>query len=491
MAASAHACCGQAHGFECLCGHPRVQAGFRRLEMDIQRRMVLGGMAAAVGLYAGFGTSPLLMAEAPKRDPRPLLLTNLRLFDGHRLELQQGRAVLVGGDRIKDVIAADAAPENVRRIDCQGHVLMPGLIDAHWHSTLCGVSQVTAMTADIAYVHLVAAREAERTLLRGFTTVRDVGGPAFALKQAIDEGVMAGPRIFPAGAMISQTSGHGDFRLLNELPRAGDGDLSYTERAGVAAIADGGDAVLRRTREQLMRGASQIKLMAGGGVASPYDPLDSAQFTEQELRAAVDAASDWGTYVTVHVYTPGGIQRAIRAGVRCIEHGQLADEETVRMMADHDIWWSLQPFLQDEDANVYPDAARQALQAEVAEGTERAFELADKHNVRTGFGTDILMSPGKTESQGRQLAKLTRWMEPLSVLRKATAGNGELLALSGDRAPYEGKLGVIEPGALADLLLVDGNPEEDLTFLDTPDTSLKLILKGGGIHANRLDGDAA
>ncbi len=490
MAASAHACSSHAHGMACLCGHHHIQAAIRRLETDINRRVLLGGMAGMVGLFAGFGASSLL-AEAPGAEQRPLLLTNLRLFDGQRLELRQGVGVLVEGERIQDLVGPDAMPGDVRRIDCGGRVLMPGLIDAHWHSTLCGVSQVTAMTADVAYVHLVAAREAEGTLRRGFTTVRDVGGPAFALKQAIDEHVMTGPRIFPAGAMISQTSGHGDFRLLNELPRAGDSDLSYTERVGVAAIADGPDAVLRRTREQLMRGASQIKLMAGGGVASPYDPLDSAQFTERELRAAVEAAADWGTYVTVHVYTPGGIQRAIRAGVRCIEHGQLADEDTVRMMADNDVWWSLQPFLQDEDANVYPDAARRALQAEVSQGTERAYEWADKYRVRTGFGTDILMSPGRTGTQGRQLAKLSRWMDPLSVLRMATAGNGELLALSGDRAPYQGKLGVIEPGALADLLLVDGEPENDLTFLETPESSLKLIIKGGRLHVNRLEPEAA
>jgi imidazolonepropionase-like amidohydrolase len=163
----------------------------------------------------------------------------------------------------------------------------------------------------------------------------------------------------------------------------------------------------------------------------------------------------------------------------------------VRMMADNDILWCLQPFLQDEDANVYPDAARRAMQAEVSQGTERAYEWADKHKVHTGFGTDILMSPGKTESQGRQLAKLSRWMDPLSVLRMATSGNGDLLAVSGERAPYPGRLGVIEPDALADLLLVEGEPENGLSFLDTPDSSLKLIIKDGRIYENRLGSDAA
>ena len=241
-------------------------------------------------------------------------------------------------------------------LDCQGKLLLPGLIDVHWHTMLAAIPQMTAMTADLGYLYLVAAKEAQRTLMRGFTSVRDAGGPAFALKRAIDEGLVDGPRIYPSGAMISQTSGHGDFRLRSDLPRADNAPLSLVENTGVAMIADGEAQVLRRVREQLMLGASQIKMLAGGGVASLYDPLDSTQFTERELRAGVEAASDWNTYVMTHVYTPKGIQRAIHAGVKCIEHGQLADEASVRLMRDQDVWWSLQPFLQDEDSNAYPDA---------------------------------------------------------------------------------------------------------------------------------------
>ncbi len=395
-------------------------------------------------------------------------------------------SVKIDDGRIDAIVDGSGSIEGVEVIDCGGRVVMPGLIDAHWHTTLAAISQMEAMTADVGYVHLVAAREAERTLMRGVTSVRDVGGPSFALKRAIDEGIVNGPRIFPAGAMISQTSGHGDFRMRHDIPRGTTTPLSEAERQGVAVIADGEAEVLRRTREQLMLGASQIKLMAGGGVASLYDPLDSTQFSERELRAAVEAADDWGTYVMVHVYTPRGIQRALRAGVKSIEHGQLADEETVRMMAGEGAWWSLQPFLQDEDANVYPDAARRESQRQVAEGTVRAYEMAQRFNVKTAWGTDILFSPKNTPNQLRHLAKLTRFYDPLTVLAMATGHNGELLELSGPRSPYPGLLGRIAPGALADLLVVDGDPERGLEFLNDPERNLKLIMKAGKVYKDIL-----
>lgn len=417
---------------------------------------------------------------------RPLLLTNLRLFDGSGKSVRNGLQVLVQGQRIVDVLPASATVEGAHLLDCQGKLVMPGLIDVHWHTMLAGISQMAAMSSDLGYLYLVAAQEAQRTLLRGFTAVRDAGGPSFALKRAIDEGLVAGPRIYPSGAMISQTSGHGDFRLRSDLPRADNAPLSLVESTGVAMIADGEAQVLRRVREQLMLGATQIKMLAGGGVASMYDPLDSTQFSERELRAGVEAASDWNTYVMTHVYTPKGIQRSIRSGVKCIEHGQLADEASVRMMRDEGVWWSLQPFLQDEDSNVYPDPARRASQKQVAEGTVNAYAMAQKYGVKTGWGTDILFNPQNTATQGRQLAKLTRFYDPLTLLGQATGTNGELLALSGERNPYPGALGRITPGAWADLLVADGNPADNLDFLADPDEHLRLIMKGGQIHKNTL-----
>ena len=446
---------------------------------------VMNGVPASTEIAPPRASGPVISGQAGAKTgegvqatTRPVLFTNIRLFDGQRLEVLTGRQVLVEGEYVKAVLDAREAVADATVIDGGGRLLMPGLIDAHWHSTLCGIPQMVAMTADPGYIHLVAAKEAERTLLRGFTSVRDAGGPSFALKRAIDEGITNGPRIFPSGAMISQTSGHGDFRMRGEIPRQDGAPLSHSEILGASMIADGEAEVLRRVREQLMLGATQIKLMAGGGVSSAYDPLDSTQYTEKELRAAVDAASDWGTYVMVHVYTPRGIQRAIRAGVASIEHGQLADEETARLMAGEGVWWSLQPFFGDEDANAH-DAAGRVKQRQVAEGTVRAYELAKRFGIKTAWGTDILFSPQNLPHHARQLAKLTRFYDPLELLRMATGTNGELLKMSGLRNTYGADLGVIAPGALADLLLVDGDPTKGLDFLTDPEKNLHLVMKGG------------
>ncbi|MEI4261389.1 metal-dependent hydrolase family protein [Roseovarius sp. D0-M9] len=455
-----------------------------RIEADISRRQFLGGSAAVVGMFAGFGLAPReVKAQTPGR---PTLLTNLRFFDGDTLAMQTGRDILIEGGRIAALPAEGSGPAEADAIDCGGRAVTPGLIDNHWHATLVGVSQLAALTQDIGWVHLMAGREAGATLMRGFTTVRDTGGPVFGLKMAIDQGAVTGPRIFPSGAMLSQTSGHGDFRLLNTLPRMPGDPADHTESAGVAAIADGRDQVLRRTREQLMKGASQIKIMAGGGVASPYDPLETAQYTLDEMRAAVQAAADYGTYVCAHVYTPTGILRCIEAGVRSIEHGQLADEATIRAMAEADVWWSIQPFLADEDANQYSDPRSQAKQQQVASGTVRAFEQGRAEGVNMAFGTDVLFNPSGAATQGRQLTKLTRFMPPLEALRMATGAGGALLAMSGTRAPYQGRLGVIAEGALADILVWDGDPETDLDFLADPDTNLRLVMKDGRVFKEQL-----
>lgn len=468
----------------CLCGAPRTQAAMHRIEADISRRQFLGGSAAVIGMFAGFGLAPReLRAQTPGR---PVVLTNLRFFDGTTLSMQTGRDIVIEGGRITALPATGTGPAEADIIDCGGRSVTPGLIDCHWHATLVSVSQIAALTQDIAFVHLVAGQEAGATLMRGFTTVRDTGGPVFGLKLAIDSGVVSGPRIFPSGAMISQTSGHGDFRLLNTLPRMPGDAADYTERTGVAAIADGAYEVLRRTREQLMKGASQIKIMAGGGVTSLYDPLDTAQFLQEEMEAAVRAAADWGTYVCAHVYTPEGIQRSLRAGVKSIEHGQLADLDSVRMMREEGAWWSIQPFLQDEDSNPRSNPIQQQKAEEVARGTVQAFEMGRSEGVNMAFGTDILMNPGASQSQGRQLAKLARFMSPLEALSMATGKAGDLLALSGPRDPYQGRLGVIAEGAHADILVWDGDPETDLGFLDDPANNLRLVMKGGRVMKETL-----
>ncbi len=411
---------------------------------------------------------------------------NVRIFDGTNAALSAPAEVLVRGssiERISRGSGTDATDADV--VDGGGRVLMPGLIDAHWHAAFATLPLSVATTADPGYLHLVAGRTAAQTLLRGFTTVRDAGGPTFGLKRAIDEGVVTGPRIYPSGAFISQTGGHGDFRLPYEVPRGVAGYHGHGELLGGAAIADGVAEVIRAVREQLMRGASQIKLMAGGGVASAYDPLDVTQYTLDEMRAAVEAAENWGTYVLVHAYTPRAMQQAIAAGVRCIEHGQLADEPTAELMAQKGIWWCLQPFLDDDDAPPLPVANR-AKFLSVVEGTDRAYGLARTYGVRLAWGTDILFDPKLAQRQGAQLAKMVRWFAPAEVLKMATADNASLLELSGPRNPYPGKLGVVEEGALADLLLVEGDPLENIRLLEDPARNLAVIMKDGQIVKNVL-----
>ena len=408
-------------------------------------------------------------------------IANVSVFDSVDAQIIGPMDVTVRDGLVASVVPAGSAEQpgsGAVRIDGTGKTLLPGLIDAHWHTTLTTIPAAVAQLSEIGYVFARAVVSSRETLLRGFTTVRDLGGPVFGIKQAIDEGAMLGPRIFPAGGFISQTAGHGDFRLPNEVPRGVAGHLSYTEIIGAAVIADGEAEVLRGAREMLRRGASQLKLMAGGGCASAYDPLDVAQYTEAEMRAAVQAADNWGTYVTVHAYTPRAIRTAVDAGVRCIEHGHLIDDETAAMLAEKDIWWCLQPFLNDEDAVPLPPA-NQAKFQEMAAGTDTAYELAIKHRVKLAFGTDTLFDPKLATRQGAQLAKLTRWYTPAEVLQQATFRNAELLAMSGPRNPYPGRLGVVAEGALADLILVDGDPVADISLITRPDEAFTAIIKDG------------
>jgi imidazolonepropionase-like amidohydrolase len=430
-----------------------------------------------------------LCASAVAQPETTTLFQNVRVFDGKSGTVSAPSNVLIKGNIIASVSTADIAVDpkaGATIVAGGGRVLMPGLIEAHWHAMMVAPTFATALTADMGYINLVAGREAEATLMRGFTTVRDMGGPTFGLKRAIDEGLVAGPRIYPSGAFISQTAGHGDFRQLSDIPRTPTTPLSYAERIGVAAIADSPDEVRLRARENLMRGASQVKLMAGGGVSSPFGPLDTTQYTEAELHAAVEAAEDWGTYVAAHAYTPRSIKRAIDAGVLCIEHGHLLDEATARLMAEKGIWLSIQPFLDDEDANPVHSPMMRARQLEVIAGTDRAYALAKKYGIKTAFGTDVLFDARLAGRQGAQLAKLVRWYTPGEALKMATGDNGQLLALSGLRSPYPGKLGFVEEGALADLLLVEGNPVENIDLISDPARNFVVIMKDGKIFKNTL-----
>jgi imidazolonepropionase-like amidohydrolase len=449
--------------------------------------MVRHALAATL-LLTGVGLSSAIRAQSsPQTDGAVTLFENVRIFDGKSSTLSAPSNVLVRGNTIETISAQPIAVDrraDTRIVNGGGRTLMPGLIDNHWHAAMIRVTPAQSL-GDVSYNSLQAGAEATDTLMRGFTTVRDLGGPVFGLKTAIDEGVITGPRIYPSGAVITVTSGHGDFRQHTDLPRTIGGMLTRMEQLGGAMVADSPDEVRVRTREQLMQGASQIKLTAGGGVSSPFSPVDVTTFTEAELRAAVEAAQNWGTYVATHAFTSAAIERSVAAGVKVIEHGMLMDEATAKLMAEKGIWLSMQPIPKALVEGFPVGSVQRAKAEEVWAGIPKTYELAKKYKIKTAWGTDILFSRELAQQQGAILASTTEWYTPAETLIMATSTNAELLALSGKRNPYPGKLGIVEKGALADLLLVDGNPLENIKLVADP-TKFLVIMKDGAIYKNTL-----
>jgi imidazolonepropionase-like amidohydrolase len=454
------------------------------------RKPASPALCAGIALLAIVCTSAHGQEPAAAAMPVPILIRNARVFDGHSTTLREGAEIRIEGNRIVSIGAATTEAGNARVIDAAGRVVMPGLIDAHAHLSNA-IPTAQLRDTDPAYVTARAIVEARRTLLRGFTTIRDTGGPAFGLKQAIDDGTVEGPRIFPSGAPISQTSGHGDHRLRTMPSRHFDGARDPLEAMGFGLVADGPDEVRAAVREQLRLGATQIKLMAGGGISSNYDPIDSVQYSPEELSAAVRAAADWGTYVTVHAYTSASIRRSIEAGVRCIEHAHLIDEPTMRLLAEKNVFLSTQALLfSGALANAFSqfgtrsaapaDVARRAKSEMVSAGLDQMMALAKRHRVKIALGTDLFGPPALFAAQARELGARLKWFSSPEILIQATGNNGELLALSGPRNPY-GRLGVLEAGALADLLIVEGNPLEDVRVLED-EKNLRFIIKDGKVY---------
>lgn len=465
----------------CGCCQPALKFAADRISRGLSRR---GFVAGATGSFAALGLSGTVRAQAVQP---PTAFRNFLLFDGKASRTRGGVQLLVEGNRITRLIEGDAAPpDGARTIDCGGGVLMPGLIDAHWHTMFAALPLMALTTADIGFIFLAASAEAERTLMRGFTTVRDLGGPSFPLAQAIDRGMATGPRIYPSGTMITTSGGHGDMRPLEDIPRSPGGRLSHMEHIGGGSIADSIDEVRLRAREQLLQGATQIKMVGGGGVSSPRTTLDMFTYGEAEFRAGVETAAERRTYVAVHAYPPEQIQRAIAAGVQCIEHGHMMDETTARMMAERGVWLSTQPFYSEEDQAPLTGQSRVNL-LQVLEGTGTMYPLARRHGIKTAFGTDLLFSPEILPRQGLMLARMSNWYSAAEALQMATARNGELMALSGPRNPYPGKLGVIEQGAMADILVVDGDPTANLNLIADP-TNFKVIMKDGTIYKDTRAG---
>jgi len=317
--------------------------------------------------------------------------------------------------------------------------------------------------------------------------VRDVGGNPFAIKKIIDTGEIVGPRIFPSGPPMSETSGHFDYRAKQATPTNPGDALEYWNRNGLLLIADGVPEVTKRAREVLRMGASQLKIAGGGGVSSVYDPLDVQEYTYDEMRAIVEVAETWNTYVAAHIFTDKATQTALKAGIKSIEHGNLLSEDTLRLMKEKGAWLSVQPLLDDEDAFKFDDPLSTQKWIQVTDGTDKVIGLAKKIGVKMAFGTDMLFDPATAAKQGKFLAKMERWFTPHEVLKMATADNAELLAMAGPRNPYpQGKLGVIQEGAHADIILVDGNPMENLGLVADPEANFDLIMKGGEIFKDAL-----
>ncbi|HXH85234.1 MAG TPA: amidohydrolase family protein, partial [Nitrospira sp.] len=401
------------------------------------------------------------------------LIKNAHVFDGKGGDLSAPVSVLVEANKITKIAESITVPPGATVIDAAGRTMTPGFIDAHAHM-MFQLSVDEGMTSDERYFAYVATQTANTYLTHGFTSVRDPSGNSFSLKKAIDRGIVVGPRIYPSGPMISQTSGHSDHRFDAQKSKLIGGLDSVFVQYGDVAMADGVPEVLKAVRESLRRGATQIKIAVGGGTGSYADPLDVVEFTPEEIRAAVQAAADWGTYVLAHVYNCEGIRRAIENGVKSIEHGQLMDEPTMQLMKDKGIWLSPQVIVYTFIPKGYTeDQANKHRQAFA--GIDNMFKLAKKIGfTKIAFGTDIITDPETLTRINEEFVFRTKWFTPAEVLRQATSSSGELLALSGPRNPYPGKLGVIEEGAYADLLLINGDPTGDISILTKPEENLAL-----------------
>lgn len=423
-----------------------------------------------------------------------VLIKNADVWDGTSNLLANNVSVLIEDNLIKQVAKNIAEPAGATIIDGSGKTLIPGLSDAHVHLALTMGMKEIRNDADWMYTSIKSAKAAENFLMLGFTTVRDLGGPVFGLKRAIDEGLIPGPRIYPSGAFISQTSGHGDSRNANEPSTHWSGaPMHPVDALGWSFVVDGVPEVLKASRENLRKGATQLKIMAGGGIDSDFDPIHSIQFTSEELEAAVKAAADWDTYVAVHIYNAKGAIRALNAGVKCLDHGHLIDEEAVKLLKEKDAWLVPQSFWTMAPANFWapgmdtiPAPLFKKIKL-VLDGTVHMMELAKKYNVNVAFGSDAYGALGFEAYALMEFTARVHWYSPLEVLKQATSENARLLALSGQVNPYtKGKLGVIEPGAYADLLLYEGNPLEDIQVIVNHKEKLKFIMKDGIIYKNEL-----
>jgi imidazolonepropionase-like amidohydrolase len=404
---------------------------------------------------------------------------NFELLDPEVGELQSGHELVVEGGLIREVANKPIKLANAVAIDCGGRTLMPGLIDSHVHVVL---SDVVLRNLENVPLTLMSARAAElmrRMLDRGFTSVRDTGGADWGLKEATEKGLLPGPRLFIAGKALGPTGGHSDGRRRTDF---GTRCHCCNALSFAMGIADGVSEVRRAVREEMRQGCDQVKIMMSGGVASPYDPLDSLQFSMDEITAAVEEAEAFGRYVCAHAYTPATITRAAKAGVRTIEHGNLIDDASARLMAGKGMFLvaNLVTYfeMKKHAAEYGMNADMLAKNDLVIDGAMKSLEICKRHGVPVAYGTDLL---GQLQvSQSEEFTLRAQVLSPAEIIRSATTIGAQIVRM-------EGKIGCLKPGAFADLLVVDGNPLKDLKLLQGQGQHLSMIMKGGHLHKNRVN----
>lgn len=438
-----------------------------------------------ITLIIGFG-----QAWAQEKTPNAILFTNATVFDGVNEKPMTNTSVLVEGNLIKEIGPNIKATKNIQVIDVEGRTLMPGLTDCHTHIMWNDNIEYLIYSSQDGYLGAMAAKNAEQMLMRGFTTVRDLGGPSFGLKKAIDDGAIPGPRILPSGAFISQTAGHGDFDTRMKYQSnhyTGQTDLAYTR--GWTIVADGVPEVIKASREILRAGATQLKIMGSGSITGAHDPLDVTEYTLEELKAIVKEADKWGTYATIHAYSTESIMNAIEAGVKVIEHGLFASEDAMELMKEKDIFFSTQ-FLSysatPEQAGMTGESVAKYNQAKA--GAINGYKTAKKAGVKMSFGTDLLGGLEVAKAQNLEFLARAEYFTAYEILKQATSNNAELFERSGKRHPYQqGPLGVIQEGAYADIVVVNGNPLKDIKLLANPEENLTIIMKDGKVYKNTLN----
>ena len=429
-----------------------------------------------------FLSATLLLCLSFAVQAESYLIENVRIFNGVDPELTAGHVLVEDGVITAVSEDAIAAPDGAAVIDGGDRVLSPGFIDLHVHLT----SHVPSKLGDAhaTTVGAIANDVARHFLDSGFTTIRDAGGTHPDLARAIEQGVVYGPRVFPSGSVLSQTGGHGDWRHSSAPHPVLEGSGSPYMAADQAVLVDGVDQHLAAVRENLRRGATQIKIMGGGGVMSDYDPIDSLQPSPEEIRAAVQAASDWGTYVLAHAYTSEAIRRLVDNGVRCIEHGLLIDDATAKYVKQNDVVITTQLVVYRELANL-PGITETHLEKldVVLKGQENLIGLIKKYDITTGFATDLIA--GMYPMLTREFTERAMYWTPAEVLAQATSESAKVIRMAGNRNRH-GNFGEIREGWVADLLLINGEPLEDISVLRDPENNLPLIMKGGEIVKNIL-----